>query len=265
MDNTNNNNNNNTNNNNNNNNNTNNNIVLSKDTIKRLIKDVKELIQQPLTQHGIHYIHDETDMLKGRALIIGPKDTPYADGFYLFEFYFPANYPFSPPKLKYFTNDGITRFNPNLYKCGKVCLSIVNTWSGEQWSACQTISSVLLALCTILNNKPLLNEPGITENNKDSLNYNKIIKYKNIEVGICGMLQHEKINEIFSKFIPIMKNHFITNYTTLLQMIDDEISKQQYENTSISTIMYALSIKQNYSLLKNVVGQCYEKMTASTN
>ena len=34
---------------------------------------------------------------------------------YFFEFKFPTNYPFSPPNVIYNTNDGRTRFNPNLF------------------------------------------------------------------------------------------------------------------------------------------------------
>jgi len=48
-------------------------------------------------------------MLKGNALIIGPPDTPYEGGYYLFKFIFPSDYPFSPPKITYHTNDGVTR------------------------------------------------------------------------------------------------------------------------------------------------------------
>ena len=51
--------------------------VLSKNTIKRLLQDVKQIIKNPLNDNGIYYIHDDTDMLKGYALIIGPEDTPY--------------------------------------------------------------------------------------------------------------------------------------------------------------------------------------------
>ena len=61
---------------------------VSNETIKRLLTDIKEIMKSPLTAHGIYYEHNETDMLKGQALIIGPKDTPYQDGFYLFEFLF---------------------------------------------------------------------------------------------------------------------------------------------------------------------------------
>ena len=137
------------------------NTTITRETIKRLAKDVREIMKNPLEEHGIYYFHNETDMLKGQALIIGPKDTPYENGYYFFELEFPADYPHNPPAVTYCTNDGMTRFNPNLYKSGKVCISVLNTWRGEQWTGCQTISSILLVLCTILNNKPLLNEPGV--------------------------------------------------------------------------------------------------------
>ena len=63
-------------------------IYVSKDTLKRIISDVKELRKNPLTDHGIYYEHDDTDILKGKALVIGPRDTPYENGFYLFKFKF---------------------------------------------------------------------------------------------------------------------------------------------------------------------------------
>ena len=183
-------------------------VSITKETITRLIKDVKEIIKNPLDSHGIYYKHDDEDLLKGKALIIGPQGTPYENGFYLFEIKYPANYPFSPPKLIYRTNDGVTRFNPNLYKCGKVCLSVLNTWRGEQWSACQTISSVLLVLCTVLNDTPFLNEPGVTKYHIDYDNYNSILKFKNIEVAIISMLTNEEIISQFPEFTQVMKKYF---------------------------------------------------------
>ena len=47
----------------------------------RLLQDVKDIIKNPLESQGIGYKHDESDMLKGTALIIGPQDTPYENGF----------------------------------------------------------------------------------------------------------------------------------------------------------------------------------------
>jgi ubiquitin-protein ligase len=236
------------------------NIVLSKETISRLIKDVKEIIKTPLTDHGIHYIHDETDILKGQAMIIGPKDTPYENGFYLFNFTFPQNYPHSPPIVKYCTNDGITRFNPNLYKCGKVCLSVLNTWRGDQWTGCQTISSILLVLCTVLNETPLLNEPGITKEHKDYDNYNEIITYKNFDIAIIHILSHPSINEEFSKFMPFMQKHFIDNFKNIIEKISNHMVT--YENTKyVSTGLYTIYILIKYSDLHKRMLHLYHTLS----
>ena len=62
---------------------------IDKETIKRLAKDVKDIIKNPLTKNRIFYKHDTDNILKGKALIMGPKDTPYENGAYLFEFEFP--------------------------------------------------------------------------------------------------------------------------------------------------------------------------------
>jgi len=217
---------------------------VTKDTMRRIISDVKELRKNPLISHGIYYEHDDTDMLKGKALIIGPADTPYADGFYLFKFTFPVNYPHEPPKVQYCTNDGNTRFNPNLYRCGKVCLSILNTWQGEKWSGCQTISSVLLAICTVLNATPLLNEPGTTKSHRDYEKYNEIIRYKNIEVAILGMLDNAQTKEEFAVFQPIMHEHFQLNKEKIRARIDLE-----KDGELIITGVYSLHVFLNYKAL----------------
>lgn len=193
-------------------------ICLSQMTVKRLIKDVKEIMKNPLTSQGIYYQHDESDLLKGYAMIVGPSETPYHGGYYFFTFNFPANYPFTPPVVKYHTNDGTTRFNPNLYKNGKVCVSVLNTWMGEQWTGCQTISSVLLTICTLLCKDPLLNEPGIKENDPDIPRYNEIIQYKNIEIAICQMLNKTSLfnKNFFERFYPNMVECFKINYENIL-------------------------------------------------
>ena len=161
---------------------------ISKDTINRLLKDVKNIIQNPLTENGIYYIHDDSDLLKGYALIVGPEDTPYFGGYYFFELSFPFDYPHTPPKVKYCTNGGNIRFNPNLYKCGKVCISLLNTWRGDQWTSCQTISTVLLTLCTLLCKDPLLNEPGISKNQSDMKNYTNILDYSKLNLAVCDII-----------------------------------------------------------------------------
>ena len=181
---------------------------------KRIILDYKELINDPV--ENIYYHHDENNIYKGYALIIGPNDTPYENGYYLFEFTFPENYPFSPPKVKFHTYDGQTRFNPNLYINGYVCLSILNTWEGEKWSACQSIKSILNTLMITLNETPLLNEPGITTHHKDFNNYNQIIEYKNLEIGILKYLEKSNLPYNFHVFYPCIVDSYIKNYENII-------------------------------------------------
>ena len=144
-------------------------VTISRDTAKRIVKDVSDIIKNPLDNEGIFYKHDTENMLLGYAIIFGPDHGLYAKGLYCFEFTYPYDYPYTPPKVRYCTNDGRTRFHPNLYRGGKVCLSILNTWRGESWSSCQSIRSILLNLLMLFNDKPILNEPGVTSTHKAKL------------------------------------------------------------------------------------------------
>ena len=167
---------------------------------KRLLRDVVKLIKKPLTDNGIYYSHDNDNMLKGYALIFGPSDSLYRHGAYMFIFNFDIQYPYVPPKVTYMTNNGKTRFHPNLYRNGKVCLSLLNTWKGEQWTSCQTISTILLNLVALLHNEPLLNEPGVSKKHRDFKPYNSIIQYKNYETAILGVLTYKILPKEFMGF-----------------------------------------------------------------
>ena len=81
-----------------------------------------------------------------KVLITGPEETPYSGGCFVFDFFFPGKYPASPPQVNFrTTGNGSVRFNPNLYNCGKVCLSLLGTWEGaqgEQWNETSTVLQV---------------------------------------------------------------------------------------------------------------------------
>lgn len=222
-------------------------INISSNVIKRLASDVKKIIKEPLIDHGIYYKHDENNMLIGYAMIIGPKNTPYENGYYFFQFNYPTNYPFTPPVVTYYTNDHITRFNPNLYTNGKVCVSMLNTWRGEQWTSCQTITSILLTLCTLFTENPLLNEPGVINNNSDIYLYNKIIEYKNLEFSICKTIEccSNKLNK-FNIFYDIMKELFIKNYDDNINKIKDKIDSND-DNKMVYVKLYNMKIITKYS------------------
>lgn len=153
-------------------------------TNRRLAHDIQALARDPLMVHGIYYKHDEQNMFVGHALIVGPPDTPYFGGLYFFDFEFQPDYPQSPPRVTLMTRAPRVRFHPNLYENGKVCLSILNTWQGNQWSSRQTIASVLLALFSLLDARPLLHEPHCTTDNRDFHKYTHYVHYKNLEFAV---------------------------------------------------------------------------------
>jgi len=226
-------------------------IFIPKDCAKRLIKDIRQIKNEPLDDHGIYYIHDDDNILRGYALIVGGEDTPYFGGYYFFQFNFTPKYPYEPPTVEYCTNDGKTRFNPNLYINKKTCLSILNTWKGEQWSSCQTITTILLSLSTVLCKNPLLNEPHITSSHRDFLNYTLSLEYTNIDVAICDILTCKIKEDFFKLFDNIMKEKFKKNIEKILEFCQ---SKSQTV-TLIGVGIYYMSTKINYAKLIEKLNQ----------
>jgi ubiquitin-protein ligase len=84
----------------------------------------------------------------------------------LFDIYFPSDYPNQSPKVNLQTTGyGEVRFNPNLYNCGKVCLSLLGTWSGGQNETWDPKASTLLQVLVSIQSlifvpEPFFNEPG---------------------------------------------------------------------------------------------------------
>lgn len=224
-------------------------LFISKETTSRLLKDIKHIIKNPLTENGIYYVHDDIDMLKGYALIIGPSDTPYFGGNYFFEIVYPNDYPHSPPKVKYWTNGNNVRFNPNLYICGKVCVSLLNTWRGDQWTSCQTISTVLLTLCTLLCQNPLLNEPGVNIKHQDMNSYNEIIEFSNLDIAVCDIVTKKNgiYMPFFDHFYTFIKDNFNKNYEKLLEIAIKKNIEFKEEVVNFRTSYYSMNIKVDYN------------------
>jgi ubiquitin-protein ligase len=218
----------------------------------RLAKDIRDVLRNPLEDSGIYYKHHESDMLTGYAMIIGPDNTPYRGGFYLFEIKYPTDYPYSPPHVIFSTKDGSTRFHPNFYANGKVCLSILNTWFGESWSSCDTIRTVLLQICIAFTPIPLLNEPGIHKSSIECSLYTEAIEYHNLDAAVCNIVSktghylpffdlfYDTIREVFSNLkeshiafikskaghrsrihIPIYEMTSVIDYPSLLLKIEN--------------------------------------------
>jgi len=220
-------------------------VVLSRETTKRLIKDVREMIKNPLDEDGIYYKHDESNILEGYAYISGPSESQYVGGNYFFKFNFPSDYPHQPPKVKFMTNDGVTRFHPNMYRNGKMCLSVLNTWRGDQWTGCQSIRTILLTIISIMDKFPLLHEPGFTMKHQDVEKYNKIILYRNIDYSVNNIIQNLS-NEDYM-FNNLFKDNIVCEFKKkqpeLLAILEKNKDEDSY---GVKTGIYNLNVKINW-------------------
>lgn len=165
---------------------------------KRLMKDIQRAQEKIMIDQGIWYCVKEERMNQGYALVEGPENTPYEACLLLFSFSFPDDYPFSPPKVKFMTSDGRTRFHPNLYVDGKVCLSILGTYSGPTWSGTQSLSTVLLSILALLDNNPLSHEPAFEKGtllDPKHKQYADAVEHNMVQLMIHSIDRFERIQE----------------------------------------------------------------------
>jgi len=210
-------------------------------SLRRVLKDTQlATADGTLASHGIYYSSCESNIRKGTAMLIGQEGTPYFGGYYFFEIFFPAEYPFVPIQVKSLTQDGRTRFNPNMYKEGKVCLSILNTWpQGPQWSSIQNLGSVLLAIMSaVLNENPLENEPAYSGcgKSKESVAYNRLILSANFYTAIIQQLS--KTPDFAKPFEDIMWTEFEKNRPKLLTIC---ANAQEWDGTTDRVSVFQMS------------------------
>ena len=149
-------------------------------------------------------------------IISGPKNTPYENGLFEFHASFPIDYPNTVPSvIIYTTGNGSVRFNPNLYANGKVCLSLLGTWSGnesEKWNPkTSTFLQIMISIQSLIFvEEPYFNEPGwekdigTSKGITNSKNYNEKIYPYTIKLGMIDMIKNPPIG-----FEDVIKNHFI--------------------------------------------------------
>lgn len=193
---------------------------------RRISKEKQKLEQEreELESCGI-YTSTGDELHKALAMVVGPEGTPYEFGFYFFEIAVPNEYPLQPPHVDFRTGDGRVRFNPNLYVEGKVCLSILGTWSGPSWTGSCTLRTVLMSIQSLLNEHPIQNEPGHEkEQGKNDKAYNEIIRYENIAVAIVGMLKRTPAK--FQCFRPHMRQIFLKRVEQMERTLQEYKAKE---------------------------------------
>ncbi|GAA5894505.1 hypothetical protein JCM8208_006259 [Rhodotorula glutinis] len=138
--------------------------VPGKAFMSRMRKEHKVLASSLPPNILVRAYENRLDLL--RCLIIGPLDTPFQNAPFLFDVFLPpSKFPQDPPQVFFHSWASGNRVSPNLYVEGKVCLSLLGTWSGdkdENWSAAK--SSILQIFISIqgliMVENPYFTEPG---------------------------------------------------------------------------------------------------------
>jgi len=213
---------------------------LSPQLARNLFKELTSYKSALPIEYGssifVRAVEDRLDLC--RVLIMGPDDTPYANGCYIFDVQITSSYPSQPPKVQ-FVNHGNKRFNPNLYQDGKVCLSLLGTWAGPGWVAgTSTLLQVLISIQSlILVAEPYFNEPGYerelgTESGrKNSNKYNETIRQYTLSLSIEPFLNAltKKKPSMFPEFDDVIRLHF----TLKRAIIKNQLRKWVNENSSL--------------------------------
>lgn len=101
-----------------------------------------------------------------RFVFVGPLDTPYEYVPVVIDIHLHSGWPSLPPRTFFHSwTDGSAPINPNLYEDGKICLSLLGTWPGEEqqqgWLPTSTILQLVVSILgLVLVKEPYFNEAG---------------------------------------------------------------------------------------------------------
>ena len=93
--------------------------------IKQIKKELKELQEDPIITLGVTVgLIKKDDPFHWQITMLGPQDTPYANGLFILTADFPIDYPDKGPEVK-FKNK---MYHLNVNNSGHVCISTLSNW-----------------------------------------------------------------------------------------------------------------------------------------
>lgn len=213
----------------------------------RIIQDYVKFSQDNIDDIYLHINHD--NIFVQYAMIVGPVNTPYFGGFYIFKITYPTDYPQSPPHVVMITTNMKIRFNPNISECGKLYLSILDESS---WKPYMNIKLVLLSIQSLMTDTPLKNEPyyeNMKEDNYKMVYYNNYITFYNYKFAIIEILNmiisFKNSNNYIKYFTETIIIEFKKNYQKLLNDLNSYIITIGINEIKKNTIYF---IHENHTI-----------------
>jgi len=129
--------------------------------LNRLRNELKEISKDTYYYYSVSPQKD--NFFKWDGIIIGPQDTIFEGANIKVALEFPQEYPNKPPLFHFVT----PLFHPNVYKDGKVCISILHEGVdefeyeslSERWNPSQSVNSILVSIHSMLSS-PNLDSPA---------------------------------------------------------------------------------------------------------
>ncbi|XP_037046377.1 ubiquitin-conjugating enzyme E2 R2 [Bradysia coprophila] len=128
---------------------------MSSSAVRALTLEYKSLQEEPVEGFRVKLCNDD-NLFEWEVAIFGPPDTLYQGGYFKAVMKFPADYPYSPPSIRFMTKV----WHPNVYENGDLCISILHPpvddpQSGERieerWNPTQNVRTILLSVISLLN------------------------------------------------------------------------------------------------------------------
>ncbi|KAH3742713.1 ubiquitin-conjugating enzyme E2 24 [Pelomyxa schiedti] len=202
---------------------------------KRIVSEWEILRASSSSGIYVRVYENRMDLL--RVAIIGPCDTPFEDGFFMFDLALPPDYPAVPPDV-FFHSLVPVKINPNLYTDGTVCLSLLGTWVGDEVESWQPDASNLLQV--ILSIQGLIlgtNEPYFLEAGYDKQRGMPWAAHQSHlynEGAVLGVLQ----GMLYTMAAPpppferVVLHHFATRGRHILQRCRSLLNKDDTNNNT---------------------------------
>jgi len=228
---------------------------MPKSKLQRLRKELASLADSLPDGIFVRVNEDRFDIIK--FMIVGPGTTPYENGCFVFDMFLPDEYPKVPPHCKLVTTGhGQVRFNPNLYNDGKVCLSLLGTWSGPGWDPqVSTILQVLVSIqAMVFVDYPYTNEPSYESQgqSEQSHAYNKGLRQATVKFAMSEWMEDLESNP--KHFVEVARTHMWLQRDYLLEQLD----RWQTANNKISVRCNYWDC--NWVLSNDVVEECEKKV-----
>lgn len=229
-------------------------VRVRRKLMKRLAAEFTDLTNSLPIHHesSVFFRYCDEKMTHAQMLIIPADGTPYGAGCFIFDIMFPADYPSSPPKVNLSTTGhGAVRFNPNLYNCGKVCLSLLGTWQahsqGEKWNPnISTFLQVAISIQSLIFvHAPFYNEPGDEDSmgtewgDQQSRAYNVVIQSGTTKYAMIEMLEDPP-----AAWKDVIETHFTLQGDRALKNVTEWLGADHGDTKRLRELLSNLGTKQ---------------------